>query len=175
MFSNRLPFALVAIAAVAVSACGNAKKPKQAGPAYEHGVFVSSSDCAASGKANIDDCGAAIDRAVASYQTSAPKYPTLLRCEAAEGSERCDKFGADEYRPRLQAFFVTFSKPIKALPLYPPATAMAGFKSPSKQELSVLNETLKMSRAATELAYENSHLPGKASKARLGADASSVQ
>ena len=177
MFSRRFSLVAAGVAALLASGCGSPEQKESAAPVYEHGIFVSASDCEASGKATLDQCGDAIDRAVAAHVKKSKVYPSLVRCEASEGPERCEKIGQDEYRARMQAFFVTFSKPPTALPLYPSAGKVAGFKSPSKQALSVLNETLHMSRAAIEVANENSRLPEVAGgdKSALGADASAVR
>lgn len=176
MHSRRFSLAAAAVAAALVAGCGSAEEPQEAVQNFEHGVFVSTSDCANSGKATMDQCGSAIDAAVASHIATAPVHPSLYRCEAAEGPERCEKIGQDQYRARVQAFFVTFSDPPTALPLYPPSTPVAGFNSPSKQQLSVLNETLNMSLAAIAIANDNSRLPeGNAeASAQLGEDATNI-
>lgn len=176
MLSARFSLAAAVLSAAVLAGCGSAEEPKAAARTFEHGVFVSASDCAGTGKANIDQCGTAIDAAVASHIATARVYPALARCEAVEGPERCEKIGQDQYRVRAQAFFVTFSDPPTALPLYAPSTAVAGFRSPSKQQLSVLNETLKMSRAAIALANDNARLPVVSGDAgqKFGEDASNV-
>jgi hypothetical protein len=176
MHSRRFLPTAAALASLLAAGCGNSEQQNAAAPVFEHGVFISASDCEASGKATLDECGDAIDRAVTAHVRNSKLYASLVRCEAAEGQERCEKIGLDQYRARMQAFFVTFSKPPTALPLYPPATAVAGFKSPSNQQLSVLNETLHMSRAAIALANDNARLPGAAGdKTVLGADASAIR
>jgi Protein of unknown function (DUF1190) len=159
MRSVRNPLAVVAFIAVALSGCGKAEEPKVAAPPAEHGVFISSTDCADSGKITEDACGHAIDQAVANHNNIAPVYKTIRQCEAAEGPERCDKTGDNEYRIRIQAFFVTMSEPPTAVPLYPPVSSTAAFRSPSKQELSVKDDSLNMSHHAMSVASENARLP----------------
>ncbi|MBK9078224.1 MAG: DUF1190 domain-containing protein [Hyphomicrobium sp.] len=176
MVSTRLSIVASTICAVALSACGNSEEPKAAAPPPEHGIFVSSSDCASTDKLTIEQCGQAIDQAIAEHNAQATVYTSLRLCEAKEGPERCDKIGTNQYRVRVQAFFVTMSDPPTAVPLYAPHGSTAAFRSPSNQELSVVDESLKMSRAAMTIANENSRLPEPNSDggAGLGAAAADI-
>lgn len=177
MGTKQLSLIAVGLLGALLSGCGSPEQPAAKAKVYEHGVFVSSSDCAASGKAEIDACGTAIDKAVAAHIASAPVHASMLRCEAVQGPDRCEKIGVNQYRARIQAFFVTFSEPPTALPLYPPVAAVAGFNSPTKQTLSVLNETLNMSPSAVALANDNAHLPGGpgGDGNNLGVDAAAIR
>ena len=170
------PLALCLASAMLLTACGKAEEPKVAAPPPEHGVFISSSDCAETGKLTEDACGQAIDQAVAVHANNAAVYKTLRQCEATEGPERCDKTGETEYRARIQAFFVTMSDPPTAVALYPPSGSTAAFRSPSKQELSVHDESLNMSHHAMALASENARLPAPTGDggAGLGAAAANI-
>lgn len=159
MRSVRFPLALCLISASLLTACGKAEEPKVAAPPPEHGVFTSSSDCADTGKLTAEACGKAIDNAVAVHNDQAAVYKSLRQCEAVEGPERCDKTGEGAYRARVQAFFVTMSDPPTAVALYPPSGSTAAFRSPSKQELSVHDESLNMSHSAMSVASENARLP----------------
>ena len=178
MRSFRFPLALCLASALAVSACGKAEEKKaEAAPPAEVGVFTSTSDCADAGKLTADECGHAIDQAVAAHSQNTVIHKSLRMCEAAEGPERCDKTGEGEYRARVQAFFVTMSKPATAVPLYPSSGGTAAFRSPSKQELNVHDESLNMSHSAMSVASENARLPlggGDASAGGLAGAASSV-
>lgn len=159
MLFKRLPIFAAVAATALLTACGQAEEPKTAGPPPEHGVFISSTDCAERGTLTLDQCGHAIDMAVAAHNETSPIYKSLRQCEGAEGPERCDRIGDKEYRARVQAFFVTMSDPATAVPLYPPSGSTAAFRSPSKQELSAKDDTLNMSHAALSLANENARLP----------------
>lgn len=159
MLFKRLPLIAVVAAAATLTACGQAEEPHAAGPPPEHGVFISSTDCAERGKLTLDQCGHAIDEAVAAHTQTSPVYKSLRQCEAAQGPERCDRIGDSEYRARVQAFFVTMGDQPTAVPLYPPHGSTAAFRSPSKQELKASDESLKMSHAALSLANENARLP----------------
>lgn len=159
MVFQRLSLMAALAAATSLAACGQAEQPKSAAPPADHGVFISSTDCADTGKITLDDCGQAIDSAVAAHTENSAVYKSLRQCEAAEGPERCDKIGEKEYRARVQAFFVTMSTPATAVPLYAPHASTAGFRSPSKQDLSAHDESLHMSQAALSLANENARLP----------------
>ncbi len=160
MVFQRLSLIATLAAATTLTACGQAEQPKSEAPPAEHGVFISSTDCADTGKITLDDCGQAIDSAVAAHNENSAVYKSLRQCEAAEGPERCDKIGENEYRVRVQAFFVTMSTPATAVPLYAPNASTAAFRSPSKQELSAKDESLHMSPAAMTVANENARLPG---------------
>jgi uncharacterized protein YgiB involved in biofilm formation len=142
----------------ALSACGGETAPKAPQAAVEHGVFISSSDCAATGKLTLDQCGEAIDRAVAQYQAQAPAYESAGKCEEAAGLERCEKGVDGRYRQQLQAFFVTLAAPGHAVPLYAPSRSVIGFQSPSKQIIDARDETLRVSEAALTLAHENAKM-----------------
>lgn len=159
MLFKRLPLFAVIAAAATLTACGQAEEPHAAAPPAEHGVFVSSTDCADRGKLTLDQCGQAIDQAVAAHTQNSPVYKSLRQCEAAQGPERCDRIGDNAYRARVQAFFVTMSDPATAVALYAPHGSTAAFRSPSKQELSASDESLNMSHAALSLANENARLP----------------
>jgi Protein of unknown function (DUF1190) len=161
MAPYRIYLTATILAATMLGACGKAAEEKKAvGPPPEHGVFVSTTDCAASGKMTEDLCGKAIDGAVAAHRQQSPVYKFARQCEAAEGGpDRCDKTGEGEYRVRIQAFFVTMSDPPNAVPLYPPREASAGFRSPGKQVISANDESVHLSNDAQAVANENVKLP----------------
>lgn len=161
MASIRIYLTASIFAAMMLGACGKAPEEKKAAaPPSEHGVFISTTDCAASGKLSEDQCGTAIDGAVAAHRKNSPIYKFARLCEAAEGGpDRCDKNGASEYRVRIQAFFVTMSDPATAVPLYPPKEASAGFRSPGMQVISANDQSVHLSSDAQALANENAKLP----------------
>lgn len=137
---------------------GAAAKKAEVAPA-EYGVFISTADCADSGKLSEDVCSKIINTAVTSHQKDTPVYKFLQKCEAAEGGpDRCDKTGEDEYRARLQAFYVTFSTPPTAVPLYPPKNAGASFRTAAKQTIDARDESLRISNEAKSVAHENTKL-----------------
>ncbi len=162
-----------------LSGCGGDPAPasKSAAAAIERGVFISATDCAATGKLTLDQCGQAIDNAVAAHEAKAPVSNSIDECEHMFGSNRCDKGDDGRYRPRLQAFFVTLALPPRAVPLYPPSNTLIGFQSPSRQPIDARDDTLRVSVAALTLAYENAKLPkgSGGGVARLGAAAAGIQ
>jgi len=80
----------------ALGGCGDASQPEaKARPPVEHGVFISARDCAATGKLTVDQCGQAIDAAVARHEAEAPAYGSLSQCEATVGADRCDRVSTD--------------------------------------------------------------------------------
>ena len=167
---------VVSIAAVSfLTACGKAEEPKIAAPPSERGIFISTSDCAEAGLANFEMCGKAIDMAVAAHEQNATAYKTRRQCETVEGPERCDKSSDEQYRARLQAFFVTFSDPPTAVPLYAPAKGTAvGFRSPSKQTIEARDENLHVSATALSVAFDNSKLPTESTDAAAGLGAAAA-
>jgi hypothetical protein len=78
------------ICALALSACGKAEEKQAVAPPKppEHGVFVSSTDCADTVKLTLDQCGQAIDIAVGTHNARAAVYKSLRQCEGVEGPER---------------------------------------------------------------------------------------
>ena len=155
---------LLTLAAVtALGACSRApavpKTPPP--PPAPKGIFISTNDCAATGKLTGDECGKAIDGAIAMHQRLARAYKSLTKCAASEGEDRCDKAVDGMYRARLQAFFVTLSKPPSAEPLYPPKKKpdVAAFRSATQPSISARDEELMVSPAALSIAYANSRLP----------------
>lgn len=156
----RIALVLTLAAATLTGACGS-DPPPAAGPApiLEHGVFISSQDCADSGKLSAELCDKAVDMAIARHEAEAPIYKSLRQCVAAEGAERCDRMADGRYRPRLQAFYITLAKPTAGVPLYPSGGGEVGFRSPSKQAVSATDESLTVSSSAVTLAHENSKLP----------------
>lgn len=153
-----LPLLLPALALLA--ACGKSEEPQAAAPPPETGVFISSGDCADSGKLTLDACAEAIDGAVAAHEVQAPTFKTVNQCAGTVGPDRCDKGVDGLYRARIQAFYVVMSTPPSAVPLYPPTTPSIGFQSPSKQFIDGRNEHMHISVAAQTVAHENSKLAG---------------
>lgn len=177
----RLPpqIALLLCGSALLSGCGGDPAPasKSAAAPIERGVFISATDCAATGKLTLDQCGQAIDNAVAAHEAKAPVSNTADECEGTFGSDRCDKGVDGRYRPRLQAFFVTLALPPRAVPLYPPSSSLIGFQSPSRQPIDARDDSLRVSVAALTLAYENAKLPKGAGGgvARLGNGAADIR
>lgn len=148
---------LLPVLAVA-GGCGQAEEPKAAAPPPEHGIFISASDCADSGKLTLDQCAEAIDAAVASHEVQAPTYKSVGQCAGTMGPDRCDKGVDGLYRARVQAFYIIMGTPPSAVPLYPPTTPSIGFQSPSKQAIDARNENMHVSIAAQTIAHENAKL-----------------
>ncbi len=149
-------------AAFALSACSDAEpaKPQAPAPVVAKGIFISANDCAASGKLTGDECGEAIDAAVARHEKQSKSYKSLKQCAAAEGEDRCAKTADGGYRARLQAFFIIMSKPPRAEPLYPSTQKqMIGFRSPTQPSIDANDENLIVSSAAKSIAHQNAQLP----------------
>jgi Protein of unknown function (DUF1190) len=171
-------FCVVLAVCAVLGGCGDASQPEAeaTAPRAEHGIFISARDCASTGKLTIDQCGQAIDVAVARHEAETPTYGSLSQCEAKVGADRCDKGVDRRYRLRLQAFFVTLAVPAHAVPLYPPSQSMVGFQSPSKQVIDARDDTLRVSDTALALAYDNAKLKNGAvdAGAQLGSAAADI-
>lgn len=148
-------------AAFALAACSEEPaQPKAPAAVVEKGIFISANDCAASGKLTGDECGEAIDAAVARHEEQSKSYKSLKQCAAAQGEDRCAKTADGSYRTRLQAFFIIMSKPPRAEPLYPPTKKeTVGFRSPTQPSIDANDENLIVSSAAKSIAHQNSQLP----------------
>lgn len=151
----------LALTPLALAACSDAPSaPKEAAPPPPRGIFISANDCAAAGKLTGDECGGAIDAAIAAHESKTKGYKTLKQCDAAEGKDRCTKTVDGQFRPRLQAFLIVMAKPVKAEPLYPPKKGKTlGFRSPTLPAVDASDESLIVSSAALTIAHENSRLP----------------
>lgn len=158
---RKVAIAGLLLAASVLAGCGDAAEgiTHAAAPEAPKGIFISAMDCADSGKLTIEECGRAIDKAVAQHEALAPSYKSLRSCVAVEGPDRCVKGVDEEYKLKLQAFFVTMSKPAVAIPLYPSQGGAAGFRSPTKQSINAIDDTYSISVAALTVANENTRLP----------------
>jgi Protein of unknown function (DUF1190) len=177
MVRNRFYLAASLVTAAFLSACGQAEVAKPQGPPPEHGVFISTADCAEHGKISEDLCGKAIDMAIAAHRQQATVYKFATQCEAGEGGpDRCDKIGEGQYSVRVQAFYVVMSDPPVGVPLYPPKLAAAAFRSPSKQTISANDPSVHVSNDAQAVASENAKLKAhdEASGATLGDAAANI-
>ena len=165
---SKIAISTTALAALVLAACGGGAPPPPAGPPVERGIFISSGDCADSKKLSPEECDKAIDDAVAQHEAHAVVYKTVRACEIAAGPDRCNKTGASQYRPRLQAFFVVMSKPPTAVPLYAPQASSMAFQSLSKQIIHAKDETIIVSASAITLANENAKLPETSADSAAG-------
>lgn len=143
--------AAFAAAALAVSGCGQAK-PK--GPPPPSGLFTDAQDCASANKAPLEDCKKAIADAIAVHEKSATFLSERL-CDNASGPGRCERLSTDKWRPRLAAFHVEFSKPVKAQPLYgPKKTDVIGYVTTNNAKtFKTVDETLIVTASAKRIAY----------------------
>lgn len=152
--SIKLSTLSLAFAALALAGCsGGAKKPEP--PAFQ-GIYTASGDCADSGKLTIDQCLAAMEKAVAEHEKSAPSYSSLKSCETTEGRDRCERTHIGSYRPVLLAFLVIASKQPVAKPLYASGDPKkVGFRTATKEFFLTSDEAVTMSAHAHTLAEAN--------------------
>lgn len=141
---------------LSLAGCGG-PAPKKQGPAALVGIYTSAADCSGSKKLSVADCNTLIHHAVAEHQQTAKTYISLRLCEAAEGSDRCERTEENAFRPKLLAFHITFSTPPVIQGLYAPADkSQLGFSNRDKS-LTVLavDETLTFSENARFVAEGN--------------------
>jgi len=151
------PFTLVVILSFSLAGCGGGAPKPQAGPPAPTGVYTSSSECAESEKLSLEDCSALIEQAVTMHRETAKNYISMRLCEATEGVNNCERAEDNQYRPQLQAFLITFSKPPQISPLYASADkSQPGFQTgPKGRIILAVDETLLFSKQARFVAASN--------------------
>ncbi len=150
---------LALAAALALAGCGGKTEEKPvAAVAVDKAIYISSADCADGGKVPAEECDVLIDKAVKLHEKSATTFKSLRSCEEAAGLERCENDVTGTYRMRLQAFLVSFGKPITAAPLYPSAGGKIGFRDDKKAAIDALSDAYTVSNAALQVAHENAKI-----------------
>jgi Protein of unknown function (DUF1190) len=143
-----LILASVITSALVLSGCG-APAPKKTAEKAPVGVYTSASDCSTAGKLDVATCDKIIQAAVDAHNTKATTYISLRLCEATEGVDRCERMSANNFRPELLAFMVTFNAPPTpptALPLYANKDAkFLGFVTADKKPLLTVDEQYQFS------------------------------
>jgi hypothetical protein len=148
----------ILLAAAALAGCGNGGGAKTAAPAAqsERFVFISAKDCAESGRLKLQQCGDAIDAAIAAHLATAPTYVSLRACEATEGGDRCERTDNKAYRPRLVAFLFNITgDAVKADPLYPPPGTEAGLRQTDKKKIVLTTDDAVTYSPLALAAYES--------------------
>jgi uncharacterized protein YgiB involved in biofilm formation len=119
------------------------------------GIFLSSDECAFSGKLSIEQCGEAIQTALSGHDKEIAGYQSETDCLAMFPHSHCEVRIDGRYRRRAQAFLVTFATPPNATALFRPGRAIVGFRTASGQEVDATDKALQISRTAFDLAQEN--------------------
>lgn len=146
---------LIAAITLGLTGCGGAPK-QQAGPPAVVGVYTSAADCAESKKLPVDVCNELIHAAILQHQYTTKTYISLRLCEISEGDNHCERTEENAYRPKLQAFLITFSNPPQVQPLYVSAEQELGFSSlDKKRTVLAVDETLLFSEKAKFVAEGN--------------------
>lgn len=126
-------FVAIAVAALALSGCGDATEaPKIETKRY---IVVSAIDCADNTGIEFEQCVKLLQAAVVQHDTAAATYPKIEACEKTEGENRCERAGEKSYRARVTAFQITVGAKTSAVPLYAPATDKAGLRTASNEEI----------------------------------------
>ena len=160
---ERAPFVMIrnVLLLVCLSAtlagCGGSPK-KAAGPAAAVGIYTSGADCADSKKLKLEQCDELIHAAVTEHHQTAKTYISLRLCEVTEGPDHCERTEENAFRPKLQAFLITFSTPPSAQPLYAAPDKQVGFANNDKSKtVLAVDETLLFSDNAKFVAEGNVH------------------
>ncbi len=149
---------LALAAALALAGCGGKAEEKPVAAAVDKAIYISSADCADGGKLPAEECDVLIEKAVKLHEKNAPSFKSLRSCEEAAGLERCENDVTGTYRMRLQAFQISFGKPITAAPLYPSAGGKIGFRDDKKAAIDALSDAFTVSNAALQVAHENAKI-----------------
>ena len=152
------PFLALAAALALVGCGGSAEEKPAAAATVDKDIYISSADCADGGKVKAEECDALIEKAVKLHEKNAPSFKSLRSCEEAAGIERCENDVTGTYRMRLQAFLVSFGKPITAAPLYPSVGGKIGFRDDKKAAIDALSDAFTVSNAALQVAHENAKI-----------------
>lgn len=149
-----------------LAGCGkSSSNQKASNPSDTRGVIVSASDCTAFGDDAVKACSAAIERAVASHETTSAQYNNIEACEKAVGINGCERSAAGTYRARLSAFMVTIGKgAANAEPLYPVKGGGVGFQTASASKLMANDQSVVFSRLAMSVAESQASASGKKGK-----------
>ena len=137
--------------AFALAGCGG-EEPTQAkkGPT-ERLIYVSAPDCEAGGKYSLDDCSAAIQKAIQFHDKKSPTYKSQGTCEETEGLDKCERVGDKNFRPRLVAYAFDDATPLTAKPLYLIKEGTPGFRVNEKDMLLEKDDNLIFSKSAKDL------------------------
>ncbi len=127
-------FAIFAVAALGLAACGDSGAPSAKIEAKRY-IVVSAVDCADNAGLEFDRCAELMQAAVAQHDRTAPTYPKVDACEKAEGLGRCERAGEKSYRARVTAFQLTVGEKSAAIPLYAPKTDKAGLRTAANDEI----------------------------------------
>jgi hypothetical protein len=143
-----LILASVTTSALLLSGCG-APTPKKSTEKAVIGIYTSASDCSTTGKLDVATCDKIIQTAVEAHNTKATTYISLRLCEATEGVDRCERMSANNFRPELLAFMVTFN-PAPTAPTAVPLYAnkdnkFLGFVTADKKPLLTVDEQYQFS------------------------------
>jgi hypothetical protein len=145
---------LTVCVATSLAGCGGGGGKAQVGPPARVGVYTSAADCAETKKLAVAQCNELIHNAVEQHQQTAKTYISMRLCEVTEGADHCERTAENAFRPKLQAFMITFSTPPQVEALYAAAEkGLIGFsnKDKSKTVLTV-DETLLFSENAKVVA-----------------------
>lgn len=138
-----LILASVTGSALLLTGCG-APTPKKSAEKAVIGIYTSAYDCSTAGKLDVATCDKIIQSAVETHNTKATSYISLRLCEFTEGVDRCERMSANNFRPELLAFMVTFNPPPTpptAVPLYANKDAkFLGFVTAEKKQLLTVDE-----------------------------------
>ncbi|MEO1204856.1 MAG: DUF1190 domain-containing protein [Pseudomonadota bacterium] len=164
--NKRASVSLTLAATLALSACGGGGGPPV--PEGPRGIYISTGDCVDAKLFDLETCRATIEYAIKVHRQTAPVYKTRRICEASEVI--CERSFRDEFRPRLLAFLVQEGtgkeEGTVAVPLYPPNSMQAGFRSIDDTYYLPKDLTLTFSPMAQKALMANLNTGGDRSKSK---------
>jgi len=149
---NHKALLLVSALPFTLAGCGGDEPAAAAAPTgpKERHIYVSAVDCETGGRGTLEECSAAIEKAVLAHEKSPPPYKSLNSCETKEGANKCERVADRAYRPRLTAYVFDKTTSLVAQPLYPTA---AGYRTADGKVLAATDDNLIFSKSARD-AYE---------------------
>jgi hypothetical protein len=154
-----LGIASLLIVASALAGCNQSDPGPTSAPdaarSEQLGIFLSSNECAFSGKLSLDQCSEAIQTALSGHDKEIAGYKSEADCLSMFPHSRCEVRMDGRYRRRAQAFLITLAAPPNAIALFRPGRAIVGFRTASGQEVDATEKALQISKTAFELAQEN--------------------
>lgn len=165
---NRTRTYLALVSTCALAACGGGGGPEI--PEGPRGIFTSTNDCVASKLFSPEVCRDTIEVAIRVHRQTAPIYESERICMATEVF--CERSFKNEYRPRLLAFLLQTdeaqeTKPVVAIPLYPPNSTQVGLRALDDTHYLPKDVTITFSPMASRALMANLNKGGERKKSGM--------
>jgi hypothetical protein len=144
-------FAVIAAAALALAGCGDSQPAVKIDT--KRFIVVSAVDCADNTGLEYDNCAELLQSAVAQHDKTAPTYPKIEACEAAEGVDLGGRRIIKKKKARVTAFQITVAEKTVAIPLYPPTTDKSGLRTAANVEILPEAEAFTFTESAADVSH----------------------